>query len=130
MSQRIWVRFVLIAALCRDVRNSLSTISIASLFTRCYVSRTVAPRGDAGERVSNDSNCLLLALGSVALAAQQADPRESKLLVLDLTPRGFSYFKSRGANNQGKSGARIGSTYPGDYISAKGVRSRVPLMGV
>jgi ketosteroid isomerase-like protein len=27
--------------------------------------------------------CLLLALGSVALAAQQADPRESKLLVLE-----------------------------------------------
>ena len=27
--------------------------------------------------------CLLLALSSVALAAQQADPRESKLLVLE-----------------------------------------------
>lgn len=27
--------------------------------------------------------CLLLALGSIAMAAQQADPRESKLLVLE-----------------------------------------------
>ena len=53
----------------------------------CYRLRTFASRGDAGETCKRMIRficcCLLALLSPVALAAQQADPRESKLMVLE-----------------------------------------------
>jgi ketosteroid isomerase-like protein len=70
-----------------DIRNWISSISLEGQLSDCYRSGRSAPHGDAGEhRKKNMRNlccCVLLAMSAIGLAAQQADPRESKLLVLE-----------------------------------------------
>ena len=61
--------------------------SMAWTLVALYRWRTFAARGDAGECVRTMNRiaicCVLLVLGSVGVAAQQTDPREGKLLVLE-----------------------------------------------
>jgi ketosteroid isomerase-like protein len=58
-----------------------------TLLANCYVSASVRPHvgmtATCTAMLRNLSCCLLLAVCAVALAAQQADPRETKLLVLE-----------------------------------------------
>lgn len=61
--------------------------SLEGQLSDCYRSGRFAPGGDAGEhrkkKMRNLCCCVLLAMSAIGLAAQQADPRESKLLVLE-----------------------------------------------
>jgi len=71
----------------RDLRNSRTCISLASTPAALLCFRHVRPHvgmsATCTPMIRNLSCCLLLAFCAVAMAAQQNDPRENKLLVLE-----------------------------------------------
>src|SRR5579864_4816503 len=75
-------------SLRHDVRNSRRVISVAPSHSALLCFRNVRPHVGMPASVyvmirTLGCYCLALAIGSVGLAAQQADPRETKLTILE-----------------------------------------------